>query len=106
MLTGLERAEDLPSQAAADVAAWNQLGCLSPHVIYVEHGGGVPPEQFAGMLAEELERREDAEPRGELPVEAGGGHRVAPRLLRGARRPFARHPPLVQPQFDGLDGGL
>jgi hypothetical protein len=60
-------------QAAADVVAWNQQGCLSPHVIYVQHGGGVPPGQFAEMLAEELERREETEPRGELPVEVAAG---------------------------------
>jgi hypothetical protein len=56
------------SAAAADVAAWNQLGCLSPHVIYVENGT-VSGEQFAELLAEELARREQSEPRGELPVE-------------------------------------
>jgi hypothetical protein len=59
------------AQAAEDVAAWNQLGCLSPHVIYVEHGGTVSAELFAEMLAKELEQREKAEPRGELPVEHG-----------------------------------
>ena len=39
--------------AADDVVAWNQLGCLSPHVMYVEHGGGTSAEQFAELLAEE-----------------------------------------------------
>ena len=57
------------SNAADDVVAWNQLGCLSPHVIYVESGGKVLPDQFAEMLADELERREQTEPRGELAVE-------------------------------------
>ncbi len=57
------------SHAADDVVAWNQLGCLSPHVIYVQFGGRVSPEQFAEMLADELERREQTEPRGELAVE-------------------------------------
>jgi hypothetical protein len=68
---GLSRlkAGELASRAATDVTAWNQLGCLSPHVIYVEADGQVSPEQFAEMLAEELERREESEPRGELPVE-------------------------------------
>jgi Acyl-CoA reductase (LuxC) len=56
--------------AAADVAAWNQLGCLSPHVIYVEKAGALHPEQFAQMLADELARREESEPRGQLPPEA------------------------------------
>ncbi|MDB6023233.1 MAG: Acyl-CoA reductase [Pedosphaera sp.] len=58
------------ARAATDVVAWNQLGCLSPHVIYVEHGGAVTPEQFAEMLARELELREASEPRGELPPES------------------------------------
>jgi hypothetical protein len=57
------------SNAADDVVAWNQLGCLSPHVVYVQFGGKVPPEQFAELLADELERREQTEPRGELAVE-------------------------------------
>jgi Acyl-CoA reductase (LuxC) len=55
---------------AEDVATWNQLGCLSPHVIYLQRGGETPPEEFAHLLAGELERREAAEPRGEVPKEA------------------------------------
>ncbi len=54
--------------AAVDVAAWNQLGCLSPHVLYVETGGLLPPEDFAARLAEELGRLEGRLPRG--PVDA------------------------------------
>src|SRR5208337_760218 len=38
VLTG-HSARKVAAHAAADVAAWNQQGCLSPHVIYVEHGG-------------------------------------------------------------------
>jgi hypothetical protein len=56
-------------RAADDVIAWNQLGCLSPHLFYVETNGSVPPEKFAELLAAELERREQSEPRGNLPVE-------------------------------------
>jgi len=61
-------ADEIAVRAATDVVAWNQLGCLSPHVIYVQTGGQVSPEQFAQALAEELERREEREPRGELPL--------------------------------------
>ncbi len=57
------------ARAATDVVAWNQLGCLSPHVIYIEHGGGVTADQFAELLSAELEKIEQAEPRGELPAE-------------------------------------
>jgi hypothetical protein len=68
MLSGVN-ARKVAGQAVEDVVAWDQLGCLSPHVIYVEHGGGVSAEQFAEMLAQELEQREKFEPRAELPVE-------------------------------------
>lgn len=57
--------EDRVLEAAArDVVAWNQLGCLSPHVIFVETGGKLPPEGFAARLAEELDRLEATLPRG------------------------------------------
>lgn len=62
-------AKQIAAAAAADVVAWNQLGCLSPHTFYVQHGGEVGPEQFAEMLAAELERCEGCEPRGEVPPE-------------------------------------
>jgi hypothetical protein len=54
-------------QAAADIAAWNQLGCLSPHVIYVQKGM-IPAEKFAEFLGEALADHELSEPRGELPA--------------------------------------
>ena len=62
-------AKKIVQRAATDVVAWDQLGCLSPHVIYVEHGGGVSAEQFAEMLGEELAKRDATEPRGVLPTE-------------------------------------
>ncbi len=68
VLSGFGAAK-IVARAAADIVAWDQLGCLSPHVIYVEHGGGTAAEQFAELLAEELERREAVQPRGRLPVE-------------------------------------
>jgi hypothetical protein len=63
------RAKKIVSATADDVVAWNQLGCLSPHVIYVEAGGEVSAEHFAQLLADELDRREAQEPRGEIPAE-------------------------------------
>jgi hypothetical protein len=63
------RMKKIVAAAAADVVAWNQLGCLSPHVIYVQLGGEIAPEHFAQLLAEELEEREASEPRGELSAE-------------------------------------
>ncbi len=87
------RARKFADLAAADVAAWNQLGCLSPHVIYVQDGGAVAPELFASLLAEALARREELEPRGDLPVETAGA--IASRRslyeIRAAHSPETRH---------------
>ena len=74
----LERhTREVAQQAAADVAAWNQLGCLSPHVVYVEESGSVNGETFAAMLAGELEALEKTHPRGRL--EAGQAAGIATR---------------------------
>lgn len=67
-LSGFQ-AKKTVARAAADIVAWNQLGCLSPHVVYVEHGGGVAADHFAEMLADELAKREQTEPRGEISPE-------------------------------------
>lgn len=64
-LTG-RHPEKIAQKAALDVAAWNQLGCLSPHVIYVEEGGTVGAEDFADLLARQLEALEQTHPRGVL----------------------------------------
>src|SRR4029077_9722846 len=80
------------ARAATDVVAWNQLGCLSPQVIYVEHGGAVAAEQFAEMLAEELAKREETEPRGEVAAETAAtiASRRAFYEVRAAHSPDTR----------------
>ena len=60
------------SAVAEDVVAWNQLGCLSPHVVYVESGGAIGAHDFAAQLAQELKEREEHEPRGPLEAEEAG----------------------------------
>jgi Acyl-CoA reductase (LuxC) len=60
------QAHAVVEQAAADVTAWNQRGCLSPHVIYVEESGGAGGEEFANLLAGKLEALEKTHPRGTL----------------------------------------
>jgi hypothetical protein len=77
------------SRTTDDVVAWNQQGCLSPHVVYVQTGGEVSPEKFAELLADELERREQTEPRGELPAE----HAAAIASRRGIYEVRAAHSP-------------
>ena len=82
-------AKKIVARAADDVVAWNQLGCLSPHVIYVQLGGEVFPEHFAQLLADELEKREVSEPRGELSAE----HAAAIAARRGIYEVRAAHSP-------------
>ena len=80
------------ARAADDVVAWNQLGCLSPHVIYVQSSGENMPEKFAELLADELEQREQTEPRGELAAE----HAAAIASRRGIYDVRAAHSPDTQ----------
>ena len=68
VLSGLN-ARKIVSRAADDVVAWDQVGCLSPHVIYVEESTGMSAEQFAETLAGELAQRETVQPRGTISVE-------------------------------------
>ena len=82
----------IAARAADDVVAWNQLGCLSPHVIYVQSSGEIPPEKFAELLADELEQREQMEPRGELAAE----HAAVIASRRGIYEVRAAHSPDTQ----------
>ncbi|MGA2280713.1 MAG: acyl-CoA reductase [Verrucomicrobiota bacterium] len=88
VLSGLHTRQ-IVSRTTDDVVAWNQLGCLSPHVVYVQTGGEVSPEKFAELLAAELERRERTEPRGELPAE----HAAVIASRRGIYEVRAAHSP-------------
>ena len=49
-------AEKIVARAADDVVAWNQFGCLSPHVIYVEHGGEVGAGTIRGIAGGRIGR--------------------------------------------------
>jgi hypothetical protein len=93
------RAKKIVAAAADDIVAWNQLGCLSPHVMYVQSGGKIAPEHFAQLLAEELEKREMSEPRGELPAE----HAAAIASRRGISEVRAAHSPELTRHFFSKD---
>lgn len=75
--------------AADDVTAWDQLGCLSPHVFYVQRGGEIAPEEFARLLAEEMTQREARLPQGQVPTETAAA--IAAR--RGIYQVRAAHSP-------------
>ena len=57
--------------AAFDVIRYDQQGCYSPHVFYVQKGGNVSPREFARFLAHELEVFEMRYPRRDLSIEEG-----------------------------------
>lgn len=62
--------EVLAERAAADVTAWDQAGCLSPHLFYVQTGPDQHfPVRFAEALAAALDHREKLQPRGAVPAE-------------------------------------
>jgi hypothetical protein len=76
----LAETDPLAAAIALDVALYEQRGCLSPHVVFVETGGAITPRDLARRLAAAL----DALAR-RLPAPSGSiGERAAVRVLRGA----------------------
>lgn len=55
--------------AAKDASWFDQQGCLSPHVLYVERGGKFSPRDFARMVAHEMGNFEHKMPRAKLTTE-------------------------------------
>jgi Acyl-CoA reductase (LuxC) len=60
----LDDVKEIARKSALDVAMYDQQGCLSPHLFYVETGGSHFPRQFAKSLGQELARLEKELPRG------------------------------------------
>jgi hypothetical protein len=74
---GGERVDGLVADAARAVALFDQRGCVSPHVIYVEEGGEISPSDFARLLAGAMARVEEDLPVGELqPHEASAAQQL------------------------------
>lgn len=69
----MRRGPAIARLAALDIARYEQQGCYSPHLLYVERGGAVDPRSFAQYLAGELANLQRRHPR-RLPAadEAGG----------------------------------
>ncbi len=53
-LRDAEQARTLAQRLAYDVSLWDQQGCLSPQLCYLEGGAAVTPAEFAQLLAEAL----------------------------------------------------
>jgi hypothetical protein len=65
------------SEVAGAVAFFDQRGCVSPHVVFVEEGGAVTPGLFARELADAMGRIEEHLPGGALDtVEAAALHQL------------------------------
>jgi acyl-CoA reductase LuxC len=60
------RAPDAARRAGYDLAKYDQQGCLSPHLFYVERGGEVSPRDFAALLADTLGEYQQVMPRGRI----------------------------------------
>ena len=65
----LTDAKAIAHKAAYDVALYDQQGCLSPQLIYVEEGGAVTPKEFAALLATGLAHWQTELPRGPVSPE-------------------------------------
>jgi len=59
-------ADEAARGAALDASTFDQQGCVSPHLFYVEEGGEVSPSEWAGLLAREMAAVERELPRGPL----------------------------------------
>jgi len=71
----------LARRAATDVCVFEQTGCASPHTIFVEDGGARSPEEFAEVLAKELDKALVRFP--PPPIEPDDASRVMARRIRG-----------------------
>ncbi len=81
-IVGRDALERVQAPATADavaraVAAFDQQGCVSPHLVYAERGGEVGPAELAGLVAGALEVIERELPRGHLsPAESAAIHQA------------------------------
>lgn len=64
-----EHVAETLQRAAYDVVKYDQQGCLSPHLLYVERGGQTSPREFAQALARSIGDYADRVPRGRLTLE-------------------------------------
>lgn len=67
------KAWEVAHQAAFDIVRYDQQGCYSPHVFFVERGGAVTPQEFSQYVANELNCFEEKYPRRTLTIEEAGG---------------------------------
>lgn len=78
---------ELTREAAVDISLYDQRGCLSPHLFYVEELGQATPLQFAKWLAQALHFHANRCPKGTTtPAEAAQIHQLRRALsLKGGQ---------------------
>lgn len=81
--------DDTASRAARDVAVFDQQGCMSPQIFYVEEGGEQDARSLAGRIAAALAGWEERAPRRPLSAaEAAAIHQLrAAHEMRALARP-------------------
>ncbi len=65
----VNKASHVAQLAALDVVRYDQQGCYSPHVFFVERGARVPPKTFAQQLAQQLDALGHKFPQRQLTLE-------------------------------------
>ncbi len=60
----VDQAQLVARLAALDVSAWDQQGCFSPQVVFVENKAKTSPKEFAELLARELQTMATILPKG------------------------------------------
>lgn len=76
-LNDRDAARALASAVARATALFDQQGCVSPQLVYVETGAPVSPKEFAALVANALEEVAHTLPRGPLsPAEAAAIHEL------------------------------
>ncbi len=83
VLDGQSHSPDLFDALALDVAAYDQLGCLSPQAIWLQNADEATGRAFCQALAQALDRLGATLPRGPLPNDA-----AAAIMQRKATAPF------------------
>ena len=63
------RADRTAMAAARAIAAFDQRGCVSPHLLWVEEGGALTPAEWAGRLATAMAAVEHHLPAGPVPAD-------------------------------------
>ncbi|MHA1108337.1 MAG: acyl-CoA reductase [Alphaproteobacteria bacterium] len=67
-----QKAWSVAHRAAFDIARYDQQGCYSPQMFFVERGAKVSPREFADYVAHELACFEQKFPRRELTMDEAG----------------------------------